>query len=57
MRWRYWYLSIMPYCNYPDNITFNSIKKTVWGYYYFSVRKLWEFRYSSAGFRKILKPS
>lgn len=57
MPWLLWKLCAMPYRNYPNNITLDFIKKTVWRYNHLPVGKFWKFWYDSSGFRKALKPS
>jgi hypothetical protein len=47
----------MPHSNYPNNITFDFIKKPVWRYDHLPVWKFLKFGYDSPGFRKFLKPS
>ena len=47
----------MPYHNYPNNIAFDFIKKTVWRYNHLPVGKFWKFWYDSSRLRKVLKPS
>jgi len=47
----------MPHSNYPNDVAFNFIKKTVWWYDYLPEGELWIFGYDSSGFRKVFEPS
>jgi hypothetical protein len=47
----------MPNRNYPNDIAFDFIKKTVWRYDHLPVGKFWKFWYNSSGFRNVLEPS
>jgi hypothetical protein len=45
----------MPHRNYPNDIAFDFIKKTVWRYDHLPVGKFWKFWYDSSGFRKLFR--
>ena len=55
--WLRWELGAMPHSNYPNDIAFDFIKKTVWRYDHLPEGKFWKFGYDSSGFRKVLEPS
>ncbi len=57
MPWLLWKLCTMPHSNYPNDVAFDFIKKTVWRYDHLTVGKFWKFGYDSSGFRKVLEPS
>ena len=57
MPWLLWKLCTMPNRNYPNDIAFDFIKKTVWRYDHLPEGKFWKFGYGSSGFRKVLEPS
>ena len=57
MPWLLWKPCTMPHSNYPNDVTFYSIKKTVWRNDHLSEGKIWKFGYDSSGFRKVLEPS
>jgi len=57
MPWLLWKLFTMPHCNYPNDVAFDFIKKTVWRYGHLPVGKFWKFGYDSSGFRRVFKPS
>ena len=52
-----WKLCTMPHSNYPNDVAFDFIIKTIWRYDHLPVGKFWKFGYDSSGFRKVLEPS
>jgi len=52
-----WKLCTMPHSNYPNDVAFDFIKKTVWWYDHLPEGEFWKFRYDSSGFREVLEPS
>jgi hypothetical protein len=56
-RWFLWKLRTMPHCNNPNNVGFDSIKKSIGRDNNLPVGKFWKFRYDSSRFRKVFKPS
>lgn len=57
MPWLLWKLCTMPHSNYPNDVAFDFIKKTVWRYDHLPEGEFWKFGYDSSGFRKVLEPS
>jgi hypothetical protein len=57
MPWLLWKLCTMPPSNYPNNVAFDFIKKTVWRYDHLAEGEFWKFGYNSSGVRKVLEPS
>lgn len=57
MTWLLWKLCTMPHSNYPNDVAFDFIKKTVWRNDHLPEGKFWKFGYNSSGFRKVLEPS
>ena len=57
MPWLLWKLCTMPHSNYPNDVTFDFIKKTVWRYDHHAEGEFWKFGYNSSGVRKVLEPS
>ncbi len=57
MPWFLWKLCTMPHSNYPNDVAFDFIKKTVCRYDHLPEGKFWKFGYDSSGFRKVLEPS
>ena len=55
--WLLWKLCTMPHSNYPNDVTFYFIKKTVWRNDHLPEGKIWKFGYDFSGFRKVLEPS
>ncbi len=47
----------MPNCHNPDDLSFDSIKKSVRLDYDFSIREIRKFRHNSPGLREFLKPA
>jgi len=56
MPWLLWKLCTMPHSNYPNDVAFDFIKKTIWRYDHLPEGKFWKFGYDSSGFRKVLEP-
>jgi hypothetical protein len=52
-----WKLFTMPHSNYPNDVAFYLIKKTVWRNDHLPEGKIWKFGYDFSGFRKVLEPS